>query len=230
MSRSRLVLLPGMDGTGTLFRALAEELAEDFPITIIKYPGNRKLTYPAIVQLVRSSLPTDEPYILLAESFSTPVAIACAALHDSNLKGLILCAGFARSPAPKWLRPLATLLTPVFFLSLPGMVAKWLLVGSTANKSLITAVRNAITSVKPVVLVQRVQAVLTCDVRRELSQTTVPLLYIRASRDRLIKLRSLEEIQSMRPDVLTSVIDGPHLILQEQPCEAAENVRAFIHQ
>jgi len=219
-----------MDGTGTLFETFVQELASEFPITIVQYPRDRKLTYPAIVELVRSSLPTNEPYILLAESFSTPVAIVCAALYDSCLRGLILCAGFASTPGPRWLWRVVPLLTPVFFLPLPVAVSKWLLIGSTAPEHLVTTVRSVIAGVQPRVLVQRLQAVLTCDVRRELRQTTVPFLYIRASRDKLIHLRSVEEIQSIRPDVLISVVEGSHLILQEHPRVSAEKVKAFIYQ
>jgi hypothetical protein len=51
-----------------------------------------------------------EPFVLLAESFSTPVAIRVAAENPTNLKGLILCAGFATSPVSGLPRMLGWLL------------------------------------------------------------------------------------------------------------------------
>jgi pimeloyl-[acyl-carrier protein] methyl ester esterase len=225
-----LVLLPGMDGTGVLFNSFIAELGEDFTLNVVRYPDDRRLAYPALVELVRSSLPTSEPYVLLAESFSTPIAILCAARPDANLRGLILCAGFAHSPVPKWLSPLATLLRPAFCIPLPDAVSRWLLLGNNVNSHLLLGVRNAVASVKSEVLTHRLRAIIQCDVRRELGSTSVPLLYIRGIEDRLIGLRSVEKIRSVRPDILLAEVDAPHLILQRRPGESAEIVRAFVRQ
>ncbi|UUZ51553.1 alpha/beta hydrolase [Massilia sp. B-10] len=49
---------------------------------------------------MRSRLPPAEPYFLLGESFSGPVAIALAAERPPMLLGLILSCTFARNPLP----------------------------------------------------------------------------------------------------------------------------------
>ena len=219
-----------MDGTGTLFESFIGQLPEDVTVHVIRYPGDQDLTYPALIQLARSSLPVSDPYVLVAESFSTPIAIACAARRDPNLRGLVLCAGFACGPVPAWLGPLAVLLEPAFFFPIPAVIARLMLVDGAAPKSLLTAVQTAIATVRPKVLVERLRSVLTCDMRRELGQTNVPLLYIRASRDRLIGTRSLDQIRSLRPDTNVSVIDAPHLLLQREPSEAAEMIGSFVRQ
>ena len=229
-SALKLVLLPGMDGTGTLFRWVLPELTGDYEASVIRYPGDQTLAYPELVELVRSSLPTSQPYVLLAESFSTPVAILSAALHDPNLKALILCAGFACSPMSKWLSPFAALLTPAFSLSIPNTVSEWLLLGSSPPKPLLTAVRTAVASVKPDVLAQRLRAVAACDVREELSSISLPMLYVRGRKDRLIGRRSVREIRSVRPNAVIAEINAPHLVLQRRPRESAETVLALLHE
>ena len=199
-------------------------------MTVVRYPGDQKLTYLDLVEHVQSALPASEPYVLIAESFSTPVAILCAARHDRNLLGLVLCAGFARSPAPKWMSPFAALLRPAFSLPLPEAVSKWLLLGPTSRKILFTEVRSAVASVKADVLTQRLRAIAHCDVRRELGTTSVPLLYIRGTEDHIVSMRSFEEIRHVRSDTLLAEVKAPHLVLQREPQESAEKVRAFVQQ
>jgi pimeloyl-[acyl-carrier protein] methyl ester esterase len=217
-----------MDGTGTLFDSFARELAKRFVVTIVRYPGDQALTFFALAELVQRSIPTSAPYVLIAESFSTPVAILCAARLDPNLRGLVLCAGFPRSPVPEWVAPLAALLRPVFSVPLPETIAKQLLLGSTYQSSLLTEVRNAIAAVNAGVLSQRLQMIARCDVRRELRATSVPLLYIRGTEDRLVGMRSYEDIRGERPDTFLAEIKAPHLVFQREPEEAAEKVGAFV--
>lgn len=57
---------------------------------IVSYPPDQSLGYRDLAHLVRSRLPKDEPFILLAESFSGPIALALAADPPPQLKALIL--------------------------------------------------------------------------------------------------------------------------------------------
>ncbi|WP_283190454.1 hypothetical protein [Pseudomonas sp. PMCC200344] len=102
MNRSTptLVLLPGMDGTGELFAAFASSMEREFDTLIITYPPNIPLSYTALESLVRESLPTDRPFVLLGESFSGPIAISLSARQPPQQLGLVLCGTFARNPRP----------------------------------------------------------------------------------------------------------------------------------
>jgi pimeloyl-[acyl-carrier protein] methyl ester esterase len=93
--------------------------------------------------------------------------------------------------------------------------------------SLLTAVRSAISSVRPRVLAARLRAVLECDVRADLSKIVVPILYLQAKADRLVDGSCVEEIQRIKPQVKVVTIDGPHLLLQRQPRMAAGTVVEF---
>jgi pimeloyl-ACP methyl ester carboxylesterase len=48
---------------------------------------------------VKWEVPAGEDYVLLAESFSGPVAIEIAAIHPTNLKALVLSATFVFKPS-----------------------------------------------------------------------------------------------------------------------------------
>ncbi len=228
ISMLKLVLLPGMDGTGELFSEFVAALPSSIEATIVRYPTEEALSYQDLEGMVRAACPASEPFILVAESFSTPLAIQCAATHPANLAGIVLCAGFAASPVRGWRRLFGSLLAPLFLrVPLPNFAAKLWLVGPDAQASLLTAVRGAISSVQPRVLVARLRAALKCDVRADLGQIDVPILYLQANGDRLIDASCLEEIRRIKPQIKIVSIDGPHLLFQRQHQIAAEAVVEF---
>ena len=94
----RVVLLPGLDGTGQLFAAFVAALSKTIPATAVSYPANRLLSYSELLPLVESALPECEPFGPLAESFSAPLAVEFAASKPSNLAALIICVGFVFKP------------------------------------------------------------------------------------------------------------------------------------
>jgi pimeloyl-[acyl-carrier protein] methyl ester esterase len=228
-SMLKLVLLPGMDGTGKLFSEFIAALPETFETVTVRYPTERCLPYSELEDFVRTACAISAPFMLVAESFSTPLAIKYAATKPANLEGVILCAGFATSPVQGWRRFLGSLLVPLAFrIPLPNLAARFWLLGSDAPTSLLAALRVAISSVEPKVLAARVRAVLACEVRAELGQIAVPMLYIQAKRDRLVSASCLEDIQRIRPQMTVVALEGPHLLLQREPQRAAEAVVWFI--
>jgi hypothetical protein len=57
-----LVLLPGLDGTGMLFKAFVEALKPRVETQIVAYPVDRPLGYAELEVLVRAALPTDRRF------------------------------------------------------------------------------------------------------------------------------------------------------------------------
>lgn len=225
----RLVLLPGMDGTGRLFADLVQAFSGKYEIVPVCFPTDIFLSYSELMDFVHSATHDSEPFVLVAESFSTPLAIQYSATNPPNLKGLVLCAGFASSPVRSWLRFAGSLLSPFFFrMRLPGFAASLLLVGPKASSRLLFAVDSAISSVQPKVLSARLRAALDCDVRAELNRINVPILYIRATQDRLIPASCLEEIRQIKPLTSVAEIHGPHLLFQREPQQTAEIIARFV--
>lgn len=227
--RLKLVLLPGMDGTGELFSEFAAALAGEFEIATVRYPTEQCLSYSELEGFVRAACPTSGPFVLLAESYSTPLAIKYAASNPENLEGLVLCAGFATSPMRGWRRFLGWVLAPVMFrIPLPNLAAKCCLVGPNAPPSLLGSVRTAVSSVKPKVLVARLRDVLACEVRPEMGHVTVPVLYLQAKQDRLVRASCLDELRRIKPQMAVVALEGPHLLLQREPHKAAATVVQFV--
>ena len=225
----KLVLLPGMHGTGDLFADFVKAISGTFVAEALTYPTDVSLSSPELLTFLQSAIPASEPFVLLAESFSTPLAIQYAAAHPSNLKALILVAGFATSPVHGWMHFLGTRLPPSLFgVPLPSFVATRI-VGPNAPPELVNALRTAVSSVSPVVMLSRLRTVLACDARVELSQVAVPMLYIQARQDGLVPASCLDEILRIKSQTAVATISGPHLILQREPRDCADIVARFLN-
>jgi pimeloyl-ACP methyl ester carboxylesterase len=87
-----------------LFSEFAAALSGEFEITTVRYPAEQCLSYSDLAGFVRAACPISGPFVLLAESYSTPLAIKYAASNPDNLQGLVFCAGFAKSPIRGWRR------------------------------------------------------------------------------------------------------------------------------
>lgn len=224
-----LVLLPGMDGTGTLFESFVAALGSRFNVKIVRYPTTEPMGYSELEDVARAALPTEGPFVILGESFSGPIAVSLAASCSSQLKGIVLCCSFVRNPRPHFssLRPFIGLL-PVSIA--PKAALGYFLLGSFATDSLRTALSQVIAQISPSVFRARLKAVLTVNVSEKLAALAVPVLYLRASRDRVVPRTASVLIALLNPRTRVAQIEAPHLLLQAAPAEAARVVGAFVQE
>ena len=224
-----LVLLPGLDGTGDLFESFVSALPLNLKPKVVRYPADRFLTYEELFPFVIDAIPGAQPFVLLAESFSTPLAVRLAATNPSNLTALIICAGFIKNPMPGWLWWMKALVRPsVFRVPPPRIVLEYFLIGAHAPRSLRDALRRALRLVAPAVIASRVQAVMGCDAEEDLVRVQVPTLYLQAEQDRLVRKACFEEIKQLKRDTILAPIPAPHLVLQREPQMAADLIERFL--
>jgi pimeloyl-ACP methyl ester carboxylesterase len=220
----KLILLPGMDGTGELFGPFLNALRNRFNAQVIRYPTDRALGYEALSTFVRNALPVDEAYVVLAESFSGPIAIAIAAEAPPGLKGLILCCTFARNPRPGFAR------AGMFMAGskVPAAMLTFALLGRFGSESLCSALAKAVGEVPRAVMRERLRAVITVDVSAMLRRVSVPCMYLRASEDRVVPARASAHIKACLPATKMVRIEAPHCLLQAAPDEAERAVSSFM--
>jgi pimeloyl-[acyl-carrier protein] methyl ester esterase len=224
-----LVLLPGLDGTGDLFDPLVEAFHGKVKVQVVRYPKDVALGYEELQDFVRKLLPVDEPYVLLGESFSGPIAIALAAESPSALKGLVLCCTFARNPHPS-LSGVTALLPLVPFRTIPSAALSQLLLGKFSSPTLRRAIAAAVGQVSSDVLRARVRAVLAVDASAALARVGVPCIYLRATQDRLVPKSAAAHIKVLLPSVAVVQIEAPHCLLQANPKEASMVVSKFMRE
>ena len=179
-----IVLLPGMDGTGELFQPFLSALKGEFKTIVVRYPSET-LTYSALASIAASHFPTEVPFVVLAESFSGPVAISLAASKPTGLLGLILCASFARYPRPslRYLIPIAGLLPKSW---IPNHVINFFFLGRFSTRPVADDLHSVIMKMDKAVLLQRLRLTAIVDVVAEVDRINVPLLYMAATEDRLV--------------------------------------------
>lgn len=224
-----LILLPGMDGSGALFADFLSCLDPAIKPIVVSYPANQPLGYRELTDFARSYLPANEPFVLLGESFSGPVAIALAAERPAGLAGLILSCTYARNPLP-WLQPTKGLIgfVPVSG-KLSGLLAP-LLFGRFSSAALRAGLRQALARVSAGALRARMRAVLDVNFSGPLKSVHVPILYLQATGDRVVPASASRAVVATGRDVELVAFRGPHLLLQALPDETAKVIGKFIHK
>ena len=215
-----------MDGTGRLFQPLEASIGKQARSTTVSYPTTEPLGYDALLEVVEASLP-EEPFVLVAESFSGPLAIRLAAENPRLLRGLVLCNTFVTSPFPPSLLRCCSTMAWLLFLPTPAFLIRWFLLGRGAATHLVARTRTTIASVRLAVLATRLREIASVDVPRALARIDVPVLYLAGSQDRLLSVRGMRSIKDASRDVEIETIQGPHLLLQACPEEAAGKILGF---
>jgi pimeloyl-ACP methyl ester carboxylesterase len=224
----RLVLLPGLDGTGILFEPFVEALRGALEPVIVSYPPNQVLAYEELLEFVVRALPDDVPFAILGESFSGPLALMAAARRPRGLVAVVLCASFVRSPVPWYPRVLRGLVARPLFELAPSFAKRAVLLGSEGTPKLREMLEHALSAVAPEVMAARARAILGVDATPALLGCAVPLLYLQAAADRMVSAASWKLISKHRPDASLEVLPGPHLLLQTHPVEAATAIERFL--
>lgn len=222
-----LVLLPGLDGTGLLFADFATSFGPEVKVIVAAYPKDIPLDYSELEPIARSFLPQDQPFFLLAESFSGPIGISISASAPPGLLGLVLCCSFASNPVPALAlsRPLLGIV-PLSVLPIP--LLGFFLLGRFASPARLGALAKALALVSAPVLRARARAVLAVDVSGLLPMVRVPVLYLRASEDRVVSRSSSDLVAAMAPQCEVVDFIAPHFLLQVSPSRVATDVTEFM--
>jgi pimeloyl-[acyl-carrier protein] methyl ester esterase len=223
-----LILLPGMDGTGLLFQPLLQALGDRYSASVVAYPATEPRSYEELELLILERLPTHENFVIIAESFSGPLALRIAARRPPRLRGIVLCATFVSNPLrilPLWLAPAVR---PWMFRLSPKWLQSRVLLGQRAPAELRSLFARAQAAVSPEVFACRTRAILSVDVARELAGCRYPILYLQGRRDRIVAAHNLRLIRTLNPDVAVGEVDAPHLVLQAAPVDSVRHISAFI--
>ncbi len=222
----KLILLPGVDGTGRLFERLRAALPSSISTQVISYDDAPAQDYDTLCAFVSARLPARDPFVLLGESFSGPIAVRVAAETD-RCRGVVLAASFVRAPLalPSWARRFTG---PLKYFKVPDVAARIFLLNGNGDAALVTELAATLRQVPAKAIAARLAAVATVDARDALTRLTVPVLYLRAEHDRLVGRRSAQEISLYGDDVTTLEMDAPHMVLQACPQECARGIAKFI--
>jgi len=222
---AELVLLPGLDGTGLLFRPLVATLS-GVESTVVSYPNDKPLSLDEHARWVIRQLP-DNGAVLLAESFSGLVALRVLQEAPSRIAAVIFAGAFAEPPRPLLLRlaPLVSRAGPLMR-NTPAFLLRQFCLGRDATVPQLNLLREALATVPPQVLSSRLALI---GARRSWGKAKfgVPCLYLQAKEDRLVPATAAAWFRERFERFEIERIDGPHFLLQAKPRECAQRISEF---
>lgn len=228
--RPSLLLLPGMDGDGRLFNRLRATLENELGlcVDVVSYNDLAISSYDDIEAAVRFQLTGLGPVVLVGESFSGPVVVRVCAAPPSNLVAGVVVSSFPYSPVPVplWLSPVLSRLVLCF--RPPRWALRSVLVGRDADEALVDEVQSVISGTSKQLLSARLRAILEVDVRTALAGCQLPMLSIRASKDRLVSKRVNRRLSRSCAGMAEVQLAGPHLLAQVNPMGVAHEIEVFL--
>ncbi|OGT72765.1 MAG: hypothetical protein A3H44_07180 [Gammaproteobacteria bacterium RIFCSPLOWO2_02_FULL_57_10] len=222
----RLLLLPGLEGTGRLFAPLQAALADDIEIVVIAYRDEQ--TLEEYVQSVANRM-ADTNNVLIAESFSGPIALALLSRYPSRIRCAVLCATFAVSPLRTFCRAARFMPTWGFRTSpLRRALIRLFALNGETHQPIVQEIMAVTGSVPAAVTKSRLAVLSQIDLRPVLASIHLPVLYLQASRDRVVSRRLSRQVIEGLPRVEARVIDGPHMLAQTRARECANAIKEFL--
>lgn len=227
MTVTAAVILPGMDGTSEFLVDFAKELGKYCRVLKVAYPEDRPLDYPALIEIVRPHLPTDEPHFIIGESFSGPIALCIAAENPKNLVGTVLCCSFARSPGPG-LGALSWLSRNYPSRFIPTALVGFLILGRWFTPERRMLLSTIIRRIPSSVWASRLRSMANIDLSSIKGRISTPVLYLAATEDRLVGKAEIAYLKELIPQLQEYELEAPHFLLEVQPAKAAEKIAGFV--
>ena len=225
----RLCLLPGLDGTGRLYAPLIQAFGDAVEVEPWTYDSGHFDSYAALADAFEPTMRRHADIVLVAESFAGPLAIMLAQRHPVRVRAVVLAASFVHRPLPASTL-LANVLQRMPAIAPPVFALERLLAGEGMPPDLRKELDLILDAIPVDVLRRRALAALRVDVRDELAGLTMPLLYLQAGHDRLIRPRAGRDIARLARNARWETIPAPHFLFQLAPVEAAAAIRRFLRQ
>jgi pimeloyl-ACP methyl ester carboxylesterase len=215
----KLILLPGMDGTGKLFEPMLSALPPLIEAEVITlsslYEDHIKAQADEVAKLIG-----DQEVVIFAESYSGLIAYELAQIDNLNIKHIVFAASFLSRPsylskfgaiAPLFLLRLN--LVPTFFLS-------WFLFGSCERNDLVQLFNQALELVTNSTLKARLKTIAALTEPKK--SFKIPCTYIQATKDKLVSQKSMKSFQKLCINLNTKLVNGGHFIAQSNPEKCVE--------
>lgn len=209
----KVVLLPGLDGTGILFEPFLDVRPSGIDVHAIKLRQDSKLT--ALDQALEiSSTAITEPCMLIAESYSGRIAYEIA-LKNDLVKHVFFVASFLR--APSMLAVLASFVPSslVKNRALVSQVGAKIAFRSRNTKSLSELLVQALGSVNTEVVKRRLREI--GELESPTTKLHIPCTYLYASQDNLVPPKVIRVFEDLCPSLNVVKLDGTHFLMQTNP-------------
>lgn len=224
-SSPTLVILPGLDGAGTLSEVFAGGNWGNRPVVVLPLPAEGPQDYETLEAALAPRLP-EGPLVLLGESFTSPLAARLAMRERGRVEALILAGGFCSAPRSPSLALMP--LRSIFLMKPPVSLLRRFLLGEDAPEDAVEALLKAVETIPSETLANRVETVLTLSEEECPSPEGLPVLLLQAREDQAIPWEAQSKLERHFPESKVVWIEGPHLLLNRRPDECREAVKEFL--
>ncbi|MCL4679014.1 MAG: alpha/beta hydrolase [Alphaproteobacteria bacterium] len=224
-----IVLLPGLDGTGRLFEPLLAYIGD--------LPQHQVISYKNIPQNlndlagdVEARLDKNRPVLLVAESFSSLVALRLLERGNLQLAGILFFAGFARAPCPLLIN--VARFAPSFlikFFASNRLLAKLFFLTNKMPLDVFDLYVDVVRGIPADVFKIRLQ-ILHQAKKPPSFKTRVPFGLLRVKNDLLVSKRATDELSALCDDLFLREADGTHFFIQTRPEQSAGIIREFLQK
>ena len=227
MIDTTLVLLPGLDGTEVFFRPLMERLPATFRPLALNFPDAGPHDYRTLLHWVRRELEDAPPYVVLASSFSGPLAVMLAAAEPRKVRDIILAATFVSSPSRRLAHVRFAVRTPlVAVLRFARRLPFWTL--RPRRDTLRIAKQETWSRVSAHSLASRARAALAADMRETLRRCGQPLLCVTYDADDVVPPWCADDIRRHCIHARRVTLHGGHLAMFSDPGPLAAEIARFV--
>jgi len=219
----KIVLLPGLDGTGLLFQNLIEYLPQDHEVELVSFELIYGLTYKEQAEELASKYKNEE-LLIVGESYSGRIAYELYHLLKGNVKGIVFLASFISRPS---LLSLLARFVPVSFLAQNVLTESLLyLVGfnRSGDRSLVGPVFSSLRNANKLKLKSRLRNI--SHLKKPTLDILCPVIYVRPSKDRLVSSSAVKALASKCASYREISIEGGHFIAQVNPVACAKVINS----
>ena len=210
--KTDVVLLPGLHGSTALydtFVALAPSWAR---CRALPLPSDGEQSFSAIAEHLAPTLSPLEAFVLLAESFSGPIAARLTRMLATKVSLLVLCNPLTVAPLRPPVRLTARFIRSRFS---PAWAVAFAMAGS--DMALGPLILRETRSLPLPTLQQRLATVFQAVGSDITDHVSAPLLSILGTYDRLLPAATSRSFLSAVPYSNTVELPAPHLVAQTQP-------------
>ena len=211
--KTDVILLPGLHGTAELwtpFISVAPGWARLFPVSLAPFGSQ---DYVELASRISPSLQEPRRCVIVAESFSGPLAIYLTPTLRREIALLVLSCTFVLPPFGSIGRLVPWQVIARMPLSTKGV--EWFLTGG--EKTLSRAIVKTVKRLPPQVVAARFRAISRVNAAKAFRQLSCPILLIRAKQDRVVSRSSHLFMGNLQPKAALAEVEGPHTLLQVKP-------------
>ncbi|MGE6795193.1 hypothetical protein [Psychrobacter okhotskensis] len=239
-----ILLLPGADGTGVLFKPFIEVLqaainTEHFskaskPISsVIINLNHDEMGNPLAQKLSEQATRIENEYegqsvVVIAESYSGLLAYELLSRQQLDITHVVFVASFLKAPS-KFVSIVAKL-NPVWLKgairTTPSVIWGRVLFGRWQTPQLRALFRQALAQTPNDLLQQRLAIIASAQIPNK--TIDVPCLYLQARQDSLVSANNIEIFRQVFSNFASITVDGTHFLLQTNPEAVWEALRESI--